>query len=185
MLPPMPELSPACKVSLLTLPGKAFSSPWQSVSGHQRKGEASLRFGDVHGTRALVRPEESEGGSSSSLVQHSCLKKSHKDGRTKICVVVATGINGKSGSGHGSPHGRLNMRKNDIPWRVMLQENRYLSRWADCYFMLMAWLNEATWPAVVEVAVLFLMRGQTGDHRGPDTILRILRAWVNSLLFAP
>lgn len=141
MLPPMPGLSPACKVSLLTLPGKAFSSPWQSVSGHQRKGEASLRFGDVHGTRALVRPEESEGRSGISLVQHSCLKKSHRDGRTKFCVVVATG---KTGSGHRSPHGRWNIRKNDVPWRVMLQENRYLSRGTDCYFMFMVWLNEAT-----------------------------------------
>lgn len=57
------------------------------------------------------------------LVQHSCLKKSHRDGRTKFCVVVATGIMA-SGSGHELPHGRLNMRKNDFPWRVMLQEKQ-------------------------------------------------------------
>lgn len=123
VLPPMPGLSPSCKASLLTLLGRAFSSAWQSVSGHQKNGEASLRFRDVHGTRALVRPEESEGGSTSSLVQHSCFKKSHRDGRTKFCVVVATGIMA-SGNGRELPDGRLNMRKSDFPWRVMLQEKQ-------------------------------------------------------------
>lgn len=68
VLPPISGLSPSCKVSLLTLPGRAFSSAWQSVSGHQKKGEASLRFRDVRGTRALVRPEENEGGSCTTFL---------------------------------------------------------------------------------------------------------------------
>lgn len=49
-----------------------------------------------------------------------------------------------SGHGLGLLHGRLNMRKNGVPWRMMLQENRYLNRWRDLFFMVMAWLNEAT-----------------------------------------
>lgn len=88
--------------------------------------ETSLRFRDVLGKRTFVRPEERVKVDAVAVL-YNCLKKSHRDGRTKFCVVVATGIMA-SGHGHGLLHGRLNMRKNDVPWRVMLQENRYLNR---------------------------------------------------------
>lgn len=89
------------------------------------KRRAFLRFRNV--PSALVRPEERVKVDPVILLD-DCLKRSHRDGRTKFCVVVATGI-AASSSGHGLPHGRLNMKNNDIPWRVMLQENRYLNRW--------------------------------------------------------
>lgn len=118
---------------------RAFSSSWQSVSGHQKEGEASLRFRDVLGTRAKKRRVKAD----PVAVLYNCFKRSHRDGRMKFCVVVATGIMA-SGSGHGLPHERLNMRKNDVPWRAMLQENTCLNRWADLCLMFMTWLNEAT-----------------------------------------
>lgn len=105
---------------------RAFSSSWQSVSGHQKEGEASLWFRDVLGTRALLKPEERVKVDPAAVL-YNCFRKSHRDGRTKSCVVIATGIIA-TGSSHGLPHGRLNARKNDVPWRVMLQENRYLNK---------------------------------------------------------
>lgn len=60
-------------------------------SGHQKEGEASLRFRDVLGTRALVKPEERVKADPVAVL-YNCFKRSHRDGRTKFCVVVATGI---------------------------------------------------------------------------------------------
>lgn len=157
VLPPMPAPSPSCKMSLLTLPVESFL---------------------LHG-RVVWTSKEGGGGSCSCLVQ--LLQEEPQRWQDQI---LCCGGSRHYGSGHGLPHGRLNMRKNDVPWRVMLQENTCLNRCTDLCLMFMMWLNEATvWPAVVVVAVL-LMGGQTGDHQGPDTILRILWAWASSLLYA-
>lgn len=161
---------PSCRV---------FSSSWQSGLDIKRRGRHPLgsEMSLAQGTCQAWR--ESEGGSCSCLVQ--LLQEEPQRWQEQI---LCCGGSRHYGSGHGLPHGRLNMRKNDVPSRVMLQENTCLNRCTDLCLMFMMWLNEATmWPAVVVVAVL-LMGGQTGDHQGPDTILRILWAWASSLLYA-
>lgn len=140
VLPPMPGLTPSCKMSLLTLPVEPFLLHGRVCLDIKRR--ASLRFRNALGTRLLIRPEENVKVDPVAVL-YDCLKKSHRDGRTKFCVMVATGTVG-SGSGHGLPHGRLNVRKNDVPWTVVQQKNRCLNRWTDLCCMFVAWLNEAT-----------------------------------------
>lgn len=75
MLPPMPGLSPSCKTSLLTLPVEPFLLHGRVCLDIKRR--ASLRFRNVLGTRALVRPEERVKVDPVAVLYH-CLKKSHK-----------------------------------------------------------------------------------------------------------
>lgn len=92
-------------------------------------GKASLRFRDVLGTRALVKPEERVKWDPVAFL-YNCLQNSHRDGRTKSCV-VATGTMA-SGSGHGLPHERLNVRKNDGGWccrRTVTSTGEQTSAW--------------------------------------------------------
>lgn len=99
---------------------------------------------DMSSSRGLVKPGERVKGDPVAAL-YSCLKESHKDGRTKACVVAAGVM--ANGSSHRLPHGsfRLNMGKRDFSWRVVLQ-NR-LPQGVDRSLRLevfTTWLNEAT-----------------------------------------
>lgn len=74
---------------------------------------------------------------------YSCLKESHKDGRTKACVVAA-GV-AASGRGHRLPNEGFRLNMSDFPQRVVLQGSG-LPRGVDrsaCVEVFITRLNEA------------------------------------------
>lgn len=127
MLPPRSGLNPSLVQAASADPScRALCSGvaervWESSLVGVRKRGRHPSDSDMSSTRGLVKPGErgSEGGPVSAL--YSCLKDSHKDSRTKACVVAAGVM--ASGSRHGLPRGRLRLNMSDFPWRVVLQEN--------------------------------------------------------------
>lgn len=174
----MPGLSPSCKIPLLTLPVESFLLHARECLDIKRR--ASLRFRNVLGTRALVRPEERVEADPVAVL-YNCLKKSRRDGRTKLCCGCHRHCSKWQWSWIAAwevEHEKewCSLEGDAAGEQVSQQVNRslpYVHGVAEWSHM---------WPDVVEVAVL--IGGQTGGHQGPDTILRILRAWASSLLFA-
>lgn len=76
---------------------RAFSGMAKHVWGYSllgvKKGGRHPFDSEVSSARGLVKPGERVKGDPVAAL-YSCLKESHKDGRTKACVVAA-GLNGK------------------------------------------------------------------------------------------